>query len=300
LQLISINTKEISMPKFISVLVLALLMTSCIQDQKEKIDEDPIVHSNETSLENQIAQLRLDLSQKDSMINESLFFFNEIKENLETISSRKDEIRVITSNNEVSNNDKEWILEEIKHINYLRQENANKLNRMKDQLNKNGTEIAQLTAMIDNLNKEILWKDEQINQLQVELHKLDQEYSALFDAYQEESMKVDELVAEINAVYYAFGTEDELKENGVIEKKNGFIGIGKKVNLKTDINDDYFTKINASSTNTITIHGEKIHFITNHPTSSYNTVEKGKTTIIEITNTSDFWKISKYLVVIVK
>ena len=288
------------MPKLISVLVLALLMTSCIQDQKEKIEEDPIVHTSETSLENQIAQLRLDLSLKDSMINESLLFFNEIKENLETISNRKDEIRVVSANKEIPNNDKEWILEEIKHINYLRQENAKKLKRMKDQLDKNGIEITQLTAMVDNLNKEIQWKDEQINQLQVELHKLDTEYSVLFDAYQEESMKVDELVAEINTVYYAFGTEDELKDNGVIEKKNGFIGIGKKVNLKTDINDDYFTKTNASTTNTITIHGENIHFITNHPTSSYNIVENENTTIIEIINTSDFWKISKYLVVIVK
>ncbi len=274
-------------------------MMSCVQDQVVKNDEDPIVHSD-TSLENQIAQLKLDLAQKDSMINESLYFFNEIKTNLETISIRKDEIREISNNNEVSNNDKEWMLEEIKHINFLREENANMIRRMKSQLEKNGIKIAELEFMVESLNKEIQWKDEQIDLLQSELHKLDKEYSALFDAYQEESMKVDELVAEINTVYYAYGTEDELNDNGVIEKKNGFIGIGKKVKLKDDINDDYFTKINASTVNKITIQGNEIRFITNHPTNSYNLIEDGNTTIIEIVDPSQFWKISKYLVVIVK
>ena len=287
------------MPKIISILAITLFFTSCVQDQTVENNENAIVHTD-NSLENQIAQLKLDLAQKDSMINESLLFFNEIKINLETISIRKDEIRDLSSNSEISNNDKEWILEEIKHINYLREENANMSKRMNDQLEKNGIQIAELETMVENLNKEIQWKDEQINQLQSELHKLDQEYSALFDAYQEESIKVDELVAEINTVYYAYGSADELNDNGVIEKKNGFIGIGKKVKLKDDINDDYFTKINASKTKNITVQGSEIRFITNHPTSSYNIVENENTTVIEIINPSDFWKISKYLVVIVE
>jgi len=288
------------MPKLLSILIATILFTSCVQDQKGEINEDPIVHSGDTDLENRIAQLELDLAQKDSMINESLYFFNEIKTNLETISIRKDEIRDLSGNNEISNNDKEWILEEIKHINYLREENANMIKRMKDQLNKNGIKIAELETMIESLNKEIQWKDEQIDLLQSELHKLDQEYSALFDSYQEQALQVDQLVAEINTVYYAYGTADELSENGVVEKKNGFIGLGKKIKLKDNLNDQYFTKINASTQKSISIHGDKIRFITNHPTDSYEISQNGQTTVIEIIKPADFWKISKYLVVIVE
>ncbi len=291
------------MPKIISILAISLSITlffgSCVQDQTKEINEDTIEHTD-NSLENQIAQLKLDLALKDSMINESLLFFNEIKTNLETINIRKDEIRELSNNDEISNNDKEWILKEIKHINYLRQENANMIKRMKNQLSENGIKITELETMVENLNREIQWKDEQINQLQTELQKLDKEYSALFDAYQEESNKVDELVAEINTVYYAYGTEDELNENGVIEKKNGFIGIGKKVSLKDDINDEYFTKIDASKTKHITIQGNEIRFITNHPTNSYNIVEQENSSVIEIVDPSSFWKISKYLVIIVE
>ncbi len=288
------------MPKSFYILFSVLLLTSCVQDQKELIDDDPIVHPGNTSLENRIAQLELDLAQKDSMINESLYFFNEIKTNLETINIRKDEIRDLSSNGEISNSDKEWILEEIKHINYLREENANMVKRMNDQLEKNGIKIAELETMIATLNKEIQWKDEQISLLQSELQKLDQEYSALFDAYQEQARQVYELESEINSVYYAYGTEEELNDNGVIEKKNGFIGIGKKIKLKDNINDEYFTKINAKNDKRISIQGEKIRLITSHPTDSYELVQNGKSTIIQINNSADFWKISKYLVVIVE
>ncbi len=288
------------MPKLLSILIVTILFTSCVQDQKGELEEDPIVHNGNTDLENKIAQLQLDLAQKDSMINESLYFFNEIKTNLETISIRKDEIRDLSGNNEISNNDKEWILEEIKHINYLREENANMIKRMKDQLNKNGIKIAELETMVESLNKEIQWKDEQIDLLQSELHKLDQEYSVLFDSYQEQALQVDELVAEINAVYYAYGTADELSDNGVVEKKNGFIGLGKKIKLKDNLNDQYFTKINASTQKSISIQGDKIRFITNHPTDSYELSKNGQITVIKILKPSDFWKISKYLVVIVE
>ena len=288
------------MPKLLSILIVTILFTSCVQDQKGEIEEDSIVHNENTDLENKIAQLELDLAQKDSMINESLYFFNEIKTNLETISIRKDEIRDLSGNNEISNNDKEWILEEIKHINYLREENANMIKRMKDQLNKNGIKIAELETMVESLNKEIQWKDEQIDLLQSELHKLDQEYSVLFDSYQEQALQVDELVAEINAVYYAYGTADELSDNGVVEKKNGFIGLGKKIKLKDNLNDQYFTKINASTQKSISIQGDKIRFITNHPTDSYELSKNGQITVIKILKPSDFWKISKYLVVIVE
>ena len=166
-------------------------------------------------------QLELDNALKDSLINESLAFFNEIKSNLEKIGIRKDEIRVVTSNDEISVDDKSWILEEIQHINYLREENANKVRRMLKQMKENGLKIKELDLMIESLIKDIQWKDEQITLLQSELNTLDREYSVLFDSYQEQAMIVDGLKEEMNTVYYAYGTSTELKENGVIEKKNG-------------------------------------------------------------------------------
>ena len=284
------------MSKYFSILIIALTFVSCVQD--EPINTDPFIEEGESmSLENKIAQLELDNAMKDSLINESLSFFNDIKSNLEKIGIRKDEIRAVSDNPEISVDDKSWILEEIQHINYLREENANKVRRMQDQMKKNGLKIKELDLMIESLIKDIQWKDEQISLLQSELNTLDREYSALFDSYQEQAIIVDELKDEINTVFYAYGTSNELSDNKVIEKKNGFIGIGKKIELKSDLNQQYFTKINAAKTKTIKIQGEGMRFITNHPAASYEIEDNGNSSTIVIKDASEFWKISKYLVV---
>ena len=118
-------------------------------------------------------------------------------------------------------------------------------------------------------------------------------------AYQEQAIKVDEITEEMNTVYYAYGTANELRDNHVIEKKNGFLGIGRKTELKDDFNDEYFTELNATKANVLFIEGKDSRFITYHPRSSYILTEEGVRTKLEILDASEFWKISKYLVVIV-
>lgn len=283
------------MPKFLSFFILSFVFVSCVQDDPKT----PQNNGGDKELQNKIEQLELDNAMKDSVINEALSYFNEIKENLESIGIRKDEIREITDNPEVSSDDKEWILEEIRHINFLREENARKVRSLKSELKVSNLKIDQLEVMVESLMKDIQWKDEQISLLQSELDDLDKEYTALFDAYQEQSIKVDELTEELNKVFYAYGSERELRDNKVIEKKNGFIGLGKKTSLKDDFNDKYFTEIDITKAKTLTIEGTNLHFVTSHPTKSYELVENENKTKLNILDASEFWKLSKYLVIVV-
>lgn len=284
------------MRRFFAFGLSVLFLTACVQDTPENGGSSD---ADVTDLQNKVRQLELDNAMKDSVINESLAFFNEIKSNLEAIGIRKDEIRELSANPELSNNDKQWILEEIRHINYLREENANNLQRMQKQMKESGLKIKELEVMIESLMKDIQWKDEQISLLQQELHNLDHEYSALFDAYQQQAVQLDQVTDELNSVYYAYGTEKELGDNGVIEKKNGFMGIGRKMTLKDDFNEKYFTRIDATKKKSIMIEGSDIRFITYHPKSSYTLTQEGNMTRVSITDASEFWKLSKYLVVIV-
>jgi DNA repair exonuclease SbcCD ATPase subunit len=287
------------MPKILTfTLLLLLLATSCKEDTP--VDADLPQSTDVLELQNQVKQLELNNSLKDSVINESLAFFNEIQENLEAIGIRKDEIRVISNRGEVSNKDKEWILEQIQQINFLREDNARKVKLMNGQLASNKLKISELEIMIESLLKDIQWKDEQINLLDTELRNLDSEYSKLFSAYQESESSLDRLKNDMNTVFYAYGTERELRDNGVVEKKNGFIGIGKMIKLKDQFNDKYFTKINASKKRELMIEGTGAHFITVHPTASYKLNEEGPRTRLTITDVSEFWKVSKYLVVTVE
>ena len=292
------ESKTNKMPRIIiAVFIASITLASCKQDQANT--ENQITAGELSSLQNKVNQLELDNAMKDSVINESLAFFNDIKSNLEAIGIRKDEIRAISKNIEISGDDKEWILEEIQHINYLREDNARKVKQMQGQMKKNGLKIKELEVMIESLLKDIQWKDEQITLLQSELNNLDREYSALFDAYQEQAIQLDAVTDEMNAVYYAYGTVTELRDNGVIEKKNGFLGIGKKTELKDDMNDQYFTCIDATAVNKVKVVGENIHFVTYHPKTSYELDETANGATIKILDASEFWKISKYLVVIV-
>jgi len=282
------------MSKFLSVLILVFVVFSCKQEPTTGDDS-----GGNTELENKIKQLELNNAMKDSVINESLAFFNEIQSNLEAIGIRKDEIRAKSENQEVSADDKRWILEEIQHINHLREENAGKVRQLQTQMKKNGLKIQELDLMIESLMKDIQWKDEQISLLQNELDNLDKEYSVLFDAYQEQAIQLDEVTEEMNTVYYAYGSSKELQDNKIIEKKNGFLGMGKKTELTANINDSYFTKINAKKKTKITIEGDEVQFITYHPRSSYKLELNGARTTIVILDASQFWKISKYLVVVI-
>lgn len=273
-----------------------LFLSACKSDSPaEGVDNQQILE-----LKDQIAQLELEKDLKDSIINESLSFFNEIQSNLESIGFKKDEIRIKSADPELTSDDKAWILEQIKYINFLRTENAKKVKELTSQLSKNDLKIKELEAMIEKLVQDIQAKDEQINSLQAELDNMDKEYSKLFDAYQEKEFMIDQLVEQINTVYYSYGTSAELEKNQVIERKNGFIGIGKRIKLLDDFNEKYFARIDMIKDKEIFIEGQQLKIITDHPSSAYTIQTVGANSKIKILDPHEFWKISRYLVVIVE
>ncbi|PWL29469.1 MAG: hypothetical protein DCO96_06840 [Fluviicola sp. XM-24bin1] len=283
------------MHKIILPVLIGIVLFSCQQKPEDGGEAAP----ENKEKDNRIAQLELESAMKDSVINESLAFFNEIKANLEAIGIRRDEIRELSDNPELQAEDKQWILEEIRRINYLREDNARLVKRLNAELDKSNLQIKELEIMVESLMKDIQWKDEQIAALQKELDRLDHQYSVLFDAYQEQAVVVDRLRDELNTVYYAYGTSEELLVNNIISKKNGFIGIGRRLEMRQDFDAGYFTKADATKQNAINIRGKDVRLMTEHPTDSYTLTENATGTILTIKDAAKFWKISKYLVVLV-
>jgi hypothetical protein len=288
------RTKYMYMRFTIFLSATIFLIAACSSD-KQTVSEQ--VGSSDS--DKKIAQLEKDNANKDSMLNLSLAYFSEIQSNLEAIELKKDEIRIISTNTEVSSDDKTWILEQIRHINYLREENAKKVGVLNKLLDKNGIRILELEKLIQNMVQNIQIKDEQISVLQGELGSMDKAYAKLFDAYQEKSEMLDELKETLNTAFYSYGTESELVKNQVIERKNGFIGIGKKIYLSENFNEKYFAKIDLTEEKELFIEGSDVKFITDHPSKSYTLIPVGKNTKIKISNPREFWKVSNYLVVVV-
>lgn len=283
--------------KYYILFFVALLVISCNDTEPTLSSDQGEVDSTEIiQLRNQINQLKLENSMKDSVLNESISYFNEIQENLAKINIKQEQIRIKSSNPEITSEDKEWVLQEIQNINFLREENAKKVRNLQGKIKEQTLKISELENMIDRLVLQIQSRDEQIESLQMALADLDIEYSELFDQYQEQVELALDVMKELNTVHYAYGTLDELVENKVLVREGGFIGIGKKTNIAEDLNKSYFQKLDKNKTKEIKIVGNKPQIITDHPASSYKW--KGNTLVIK--NPEAFWRISNYLVVTVK
>lgn len=244
--------------------------------------------------------LEMQLAEKDSVLNESIMLFNEIEDNLAMINLKEDEIRFKSKDVELAEDGKQWILQEIQNINYLRESNQKKVGELNKQLKNSNNKVTELEKMISNLMTKIEDQDVEIDMLRAELEDLDREYVELLEAYEEQSTMAFEMLQDMNRVFYAYGTSNELEAAGVIVKEGGFIGIGKKPALKGDFNDEYFTEIDLTKTKSIDFEGgKKYDFITDHPSSSYNVESTGSNHTVKITDAKNFWKVSKYLVIIV-
>lgn len=294
-----LSTKTLKMNSFLKFalsLSLLLIITSCdtgTVDAAQGIDAEEYA-----LLKSQNKDLKNKLFEKDSVLNQSILLFNEIEENLAMINLKEDEIRFKSKDGELNEDGKQWILQEIQNINYLREANKKKVSSLNRQLKKNNEKISGLEKLVANLQSKIIVQDEEIEVLRYELSDLDKEYVELLEAYQEQSTLAAETIQELNTVYYAYGTFEELQSNGVLVKEGGFIGIGKKTELNDNFNEDYFTSVDLNKVKEIPIDGgKKVKFISDHPSSSYELVSNGKSHILKINNPAKFWKVSKYLVI---
>lgn len=281
----------------LGIILLSVFFTACQQEPKKSKSEDL---EKIAELEGKLGQMKVDIELKDGLIHEALSFYNEIQSNLESIELKKNELKIKSEDPEITDDERQWIIQEIKHINYLREENGRKVNSLNNELKKSGLKIKELENMVERLIKDMSEKDIQIAILQEELETVNKEYAKLFDAYIEQEIIVGELTEQINTGYYTYGSIKELDENQVIEKRNGFIGIGKKTKLLDNFNEEYFNKIDISETKEILVEGTDIRFITDHPSNSYKLQIVGRNTKIIIENPQNFWKVTKYLVVVVE
>lgn len=287
------------MKNFSIFLMTLVVLSSCSGSENT---ENGSSESNDelARLRSENRDLQAQLEEKDSVLNDAIMLFNEIEENLAMINLKDDEIRLRSTNVELAEDGKQWILQEIQNINYLREENGKKIEELNKMLKSDKLQIAELQNMVNNLLHQIQVQEEEIEMLRLELSDLDREYVELLEAYEEQTEIAFETLKELNKAFYAYGTEDELVENGVIVKEGGFIGINKKISLKADFNDDYFTQIDLSKDKIIEIVGKKFRFITDHPSTAYSTVSLGQSHKIVIEDPKSFWKVSKYLVVVVE
>jgi len=246
------------------------------------------------------------LTARDSVINEWVLTFELIEKDLATIKQKENLITLEASDGEFSKDKKQQILEDIRYINTLLDQNKKKIARLSAQLKNSGIEIKSLQDKIAGLETSMMQRDTAIAELKTALVNKDFEVGQLNTRMTELQMniaqqddKIMDQTSEMNKAFLIYGTYKELKEKGLISKEGGFLGLGRKEALLEDFADSSFTQIDVTETKTIPVNSKDAKLITEHPTGSYELIRENDKSIayIEIKDPEEFWKISKYAVV---
>ena len=237
--------------------------------------------------------------------------------NLDSIRAKEELIQAIRNGDiDGGANAKQRILENIAAIDALLGENRNSIASLNDKVSRYSIEngkfkkqISFFKKQVGQLNESVVQKDSAISNLKGELvkknFKIEELNSNLITQKRINSSQKDKIelqTRELNTAYYVVGKYSDLKDNKVVEKRGGIIGLGRTKTLAEDFNKDYFTKIDITANKLIPIDSDKkVEIISEHPSDSYklNMVDD-KTVNLEVLDINKFWKASKYLVIMVK
>ena len=276
---------------FVIIILTNFLVSNCSKGS------DDSENSIKDSIENVSSNLNGKLNEKDAAIQELVSSFNEIQENLNAIKEKEKIISKVTSDGDVKSKE-DQIKEDIQSIYDLMAKNKDRIGSLSKKLKNSKLQIDGLEKMIENMQATLSLKDSEIEELKTKIEGLNVELSSLTTNYKAVENESNQKTEIINTAFYAIGTSKELKENNVITKEGGIIGLGKTTKLSSDFNKEYFTKINIEKTTSINLGAKKIKMLTTHPSSSYKLVGEKPIEKLEITNTKEFWSASKYLVII--
>lgn len=286
------------MRTLISFIGLGIVLMGCTQELEEK----------NKNLEVEKQALEQELQQHDSIFQD----FITIQENLQAIRARESSIDNIGMNGDVENSKtaKEQILEDIEAINELLEQNRATVAGMNEKMKRYSYEVGKFKTIVSNLKEQISRKDSQIVVLKERLATMNFEVSQLntrlSQTITEKEQKEEELEKtrnKLNKAYYAIGTFKDLKENGVLSREGGIIGIGSTKTIEDDFNTDYFTEVDKTKTTVIPLNYDvkNIEVISTHPGGSYEVVkEQDQVKSLKIKNSDKFWQATRYLVIILK
>ena len=253
--------------------------------------------------------LRAQLAERDTELDEMMGIFNEVNEGFRKISETEGRVDLQRGSiAEGSKSARAQVVADMEFIQKQMEENKKQIENLQEMLRKSKNHSAQLQKAIDDLTTQLQEKTAQIEQLQAELAQknivieelsqtvsnLQADNEQLTTTNQDQAQALAEQDKAINTAWYVFGTKSELKAENILT--NG------DVLTSADMNKDYFTEIDIRETTEIALYSKKVDILTSHPAGSYKLVQNSSTKqyTLKITNPTDFWSASRYLVIKVR
>lgn len=281
---------------FIAMGIGALLLASCSGNDKQKLAEDSA----------RIAELSAEYAEASSFNDSLMLLMGDIYTGLDSINMQ--EGLLYNMGNGEGTDRRAEVRQNLANIKARLAANKQLLEQMEAKLKSSGNENGVLSKTITTLKDRISQQDSRIAQLESDLATAKVQIDTLTNKVSaaEEQARVEAAAKEAaqaateavenaaNTVYYAIGTNKELKKNGLLEKK--FLGQTKV--LKGEFNESYFTKADKRNLSTIPTGSKKVKIWTNMPENSYTIVENAdETKTIQINNPQVFWSMTPFLVI---
>ncbi|MEL6133931.1 MAG: hypothetical protein AAFR59_11260 [Bacteroidota bacterium] len=296
-----------------TLLLLALTLVSCDQGKLDK-------------LQNQNQALREEQQERDSILNAFVQTFDMVEANMEEIRQREN-IILTTDESNMRTDRKERIISDLDTIDQLLSENnlliddlnariaksegsfdqyRRSVRRLKAQIKEKDQEVKVLKKDLNEANYEVASVRERLTDVQLSLATLraqEEEQSTKLNMQEEvltaQNELLDEQTNNLNTAFVIMGSAKELRDQNVISKEGGFLGIGGKHIIQSEIDPTLCDSIDITQVRSIPVDTKKAQLVTSHPSDSYTFQEvDGKLEKLEITNPDKFWRGSKYLVVV--
>lgn len=274
----------------------ALLFTGC--SNKEKEEQLRQAQAVAEASREELADAVSDRDQLLSLVTEISSSMDQIKQ-LENILSVNGATETPNQREQIRT-DIASIQETLAQRRHQLEDLEKKLSRSNLNNSKLQQTITSLRKQIDNQSSEIAQLRTNLDQAKTTIGKLDAAIDSLnttvtnITADRDSTDKQNtELTNELNTCYYAIGTKDELKENGIIE--SGFLR--KTKIMEGDFDKSFFTKADKRTLINIDLNSKKAEVLTKQPSNSYSIVDVDGHKALQITNPALFWSISNYLVI---
>lgn len=287
------------MKKLFSIALLAVLLAGCLggEEKKEAGEVNPLQH--------ELDSLRdLNRSQEEEL-QECMALIDRVNEGFTLIKEAEGQFDIRDGSLEGARQDE--VMSSMQFVQQKLQENRELIEQLKQRVNGSNSRLSVLLNQVKQLEADLEAQSNRIRQLEQELQDRDvvieqqnEQIGALSESVSglesENAERVAEIAAqdrELNKAWFVFGTKKELKDNKILD--------GGEVLQNGNFNRSYFTEIDIRYVKEIQLHSKSVEVLTTHPAGSYQLVKDGKGYYeLHISSPTQFWSVSKYLVVKVK
>jgi DNA repair exonuclease SbcCD ATPase subunit len=282
------------------IILVALMMgfsTGCNKEELEQLRQDK-------------QELNQQIEEKNATIEQLEQVNNQMQKNLQLIIDRRgidstvykslqgaqlsDRLQGLSESLETQKSEVNALRNQLRGARY-------QAGQYKDQVEKLEQELKMKEDTLQSIQKEMMDQAKQIDKMMAHSEKQD----ATIDSLQKKNKNYLEALQEktrvVNTAYVVSGEEKSLQEKGVIKKTGGFLGIfGQTPVVDPEFNEADFSEFHIPQERELTIKApkRKVEVVTPHPENAYTLDENGETTVLKITDTEQFWRATKHLVIV--